>query len=116
MTSTLDLETVLDTIVARAVHRWVNPGGKSTRGEAGTLSELVYTLLDETSAELLGETAEEWQKLEKVVQLGQWTSGPRADEGRLCQLAELRVPLRVEGYARLRSRSSARARRAAGSD
>jgi hypothetical protein len=68
-----------------------------------------------TTAELLGETADEWQQLEKVVCSGQWTSGPRADKGRLPELAsEIGVPLPVEGYARVRPRAPARARRAGG--
>lgn len=53
-----------------------------------------------TSVELVGESADEWQKLEEVVRLGHWSAGPRTDEGRLLQLAaELHVPLRVEDMA-----------------
>jgi hypothetical protein len=67
--------------------------------------------LTRTTAELVGETAAEWQLLEKQVRLGRWTSGPRAAEGRLRQLAaELGVPLRAEGFPVVRSRSQARAR------
>ena len=62
-----------------------------------------------STAELMGESAAEWQALEKQVRLGRWTSGPRTDEGRLRQLAaELGVPLRVEGMAVLRTRDRLR--------
>ena len=62
-----------------------------------------------TTAELVGENAAEWQALEKQVRFGQWTSGPRRDEGRLRQLAaELGVALRVEGVAVLRGRARVR--------
>jgi hypothetical protein len=37
-----------------------------------------------TTAQLVGETAAEWQTLEKCVRLGEWTSGPRRDEGVGC--------------------------------
>jgi hypothetical protein len=64
-----------------------------------------------TTAELVGENAAEWQALEQVVQLGQWTSGPRTDEWRLRYLAtRLKVPLRVEGGVVLRTRRRTRAR------
>ena len=33
------------------------------------------------TAELVGETAAEWQLLEKQVRAGRWTSGARADAG-----------------------------------
>jgi len=50
------------------------------------------------TAELVGENAAEWQLLEKQVRAGRWTSGTRADAGRLRQLAvELGVTLREEG-------------------
>jgi hypothetical protein len=53
------------------------------------------------TATLIGETAAEWQLLEKQVRAGLWTSGPRMDEGRLRQMAvELGVPLREEGVVR----------------
>lgn len=43
--------------------------------------------LTRTTAELVGENAGEWQTLEKLARLGQWTTGPRTDEVRLRQLA-----------------------------
>jgi hypothetical protein len=62
-----------------------------------------------TTAELVGESAAEWEALEKQVRLGRWTSGPRADESRLLQIvAALRAPLRVEDTAALRTQSGAR--------
>jgi hypothetical protein len=65
-----------------------------------------------TTVELVGEGADEWQRLEKLVRLGQRTTGPRTDESRLRQLASelLRVPLRVGGIAVLRTRSRVRTR------
>jgi hypothetical protein len=43
------------------------------------------------TAQLVGESPAEWQALEKLVRLGEWTTGPRTDEDRLRQLvAELR--------------------------
>jgi hypothetical protein len=64
-----------------------------------------------TTAELVGETAVEWEALENCVRLGQWTSGPRADESRLLQIvAELRAPLRVEDIAVFRTRPGVRSR------
>jgi hypothetical protein len=69
----------------------------------------VILRLSLATAELVGENPAEWQALENCVRLGQWTSGPRADESRLLQIvAELRAPLRVEGIALLRSLSLAR--------
>lgn len=63
--------------------------------------------LTRTTAQLVGKSTVEWQTLEKLVRLGQWTRGPRTDEARLRQLvSELGVPLRVEGGPVLRSRSS----------
>ena len=51
-----------------------------------------------TTAELVGENADEWEALEQLVQLGQRTSGPRNEDWRLRGLASrLKVPLRVEG-------------------
>jgi hypothetical protein len=47
-----------------------------------------------TTAELLGENAAEWQVLEKQVRAGQWTSGRRAEEGRLRALAAELLPVR----------------------
>jgi hypothetical protein len=65
--------------------------------------------LTRTTAELVGESAAEWEALEKQVRLGRWTSGSRADEARLLQIvAELRAPLRVEDVAELRTRPGAR--------
>jgi hypothetical protein len=53
--------------------------------------------LTPTTAALVGETPAEWEKLEKQVRAGRWTSGARAEEGRLRKLAmELGVPLQVE--------------------
>jgi hypothetical protein len=58
-----------------------------------------------TTAELVGESAAEWEALEKHVRLGRWTSGSRADESRLLQIvAELRAPLRVQDVAMPRTR------------
>jgi hypothetical protein len=49
------------------------------------------------TAALIGETPAEWQLVEKQVRAGRWTSGARAEEGRLRELAvELRVALQVE--------------------
>jgi hypothetical protein len=63
-----------------------------------------------TTAELVGESAAEWQALEQMVRLGEWTSGSRKDEWRLRYLAaRLRIPLRVEGVivrSKLRGRAS----------
>lgn len=71
--------------------------------------------LTRTTAELVGETAAEWQALEKQVRTGRWTSGPRSDEGRLRQLAaELGVPLRVDGPTMFWARSRERGPRPAG--
>jgi hypothetical protein len=68
----------------------------------------VILRLTSTTAELLGETAAEWRALEQIVQLGQWTSGPRAEEWRLRLLASrLKLPLRVEGGVVLRRQSRA---------
>jgi putative FmdB family regulatory protein len=54
-----------------------------------------------------GESAAEWQALENCVQLGQRTSGSRADESRLLQIvAALRAPLREEVVAVRRARAS----------
>ena len=65
--------------------------------------------LTRATAELVGESADEWQTLEKQVRLGRWTSGPRSDESRLREVAaELGVPLRVESFPVLRSRARAR--------
>jgi hypothetical protein len=65
----------------------------------------VILKLTPSSAQLVGENAAEWQALEKLVQIGQWTSGPRTEEWRLRLLAtRLKVPLRVEGEAVLRRR------------
>jgi hypothetical protein len=62
-----------------------------------------------TTAELVGENPAEWETLEKLVQIGQWTSGPRNDEWRLRGLAtRLKVPLRVEGGVALRTRARRR--------
>jgi hypothetical protein len=62
-----------------------------------------------TTAELVGENADEWEALEKLVQLGQWTSAPRTEEWRLRGLAtRLKVPLRVEGGVVLRTRRRTR--------
>jgi hypothetical protein len=70
--------------------------------------------LTPTTAELVGENAAEWEALEKLVQLGQWTSAPRAEEWRLRGLAtRLKVPLRVEGVVlptRPRSRTASKER------
>jgi hypothetical protein len=53
-----------------------------------------------TTAELVGENADEWEALEQLVRLGQRTSMPRTEDWRLRGLAtRLRVPLRVEGIA-----------------
>src|SRR5437870_3687262 len=41
--------------------------------------------LTPTTASLVGETAAEWQLLEKQVRAGQWTIGSRADEAKLRQ-------------------------------
>jgi hypothetical protein len=69
----------------------------------------VILRLTRTTAELVGENGAEWVALEKQVRLGRWTSGSRAAEGRLRQLAaEFGVPLRGEGIALLRSLSLAR--------
>jgi hypothetical protein len=71
----------------------------------------VILKLTRTTAELVGETAAEWQALENCVRLGQWTSGSRADESRLLQIAAaLRAPLRVEDIAVLRTPSGVRSR------
>jgi hypothetical protein len=62
-----------------------------------------------TTAELVGESAAEWQVLEQMVRLGEWTSGPRKDEWRLRYLAaRFKIPLRVEGIAGRRSRRRSR--------
>jgi len=62
-----------------------------------------------TTAELVGESAAEWQALEQIVQLGQWTSGPRTEEWRLRGLAtRLKLPLRMEGGVVLRTRARRR--------
>jgi hypothetical protein len=54
--------------------------------------------LTRTAAELIGESPAEWDLLEKPVRAGRWTTGTRADEGRLRQLAaELGVALREDG-------------------
>jgi hypothetical protein len=67
--------------------------------------------LTRTTAELVGESAAEWQALENCVRVGQRTSGSRADESRLLEIvAELRAPLRVEDNAVLWTRSEARSR------
>ena len=62
------------------------------------------------TAELLGETAAEWELLEKQVRAGPATTGAREDAGRLRELAEgLGVALRVEGvvpWKRTRQRAS----------
>ena len=51
-----------------------------------------------TTAELVGENPAEWQALQQMVRLGEWTSGSRKDEWRLRHLAaRLKIPLRVEG-------------------
>jgi hypothetical protein len=56
-----------------------------------------------TTAELVAESGAEWQALEQIVRLGEWTSGPRKDEWRLRYLAaRLKIPLRVEGGVVLR--------------
>jgi hypothetical protein len=57
------------------------------------------------TAALVGETAAEWELLEKQVRAGRWTPGARADEGRLREIAsELKVPLREEGVVPWRRR------------
>ena len=62
-----------------------------------------------TTAELVGESPAEWETLEKLVQIGQWTSGQRNDEWRLRGLAtRLKVPLRVEGGVALRTQARRR--------
>jgi hypothetical protein len=67
--------------------------------------------LTRTTAQLLGENAAEWRTLEEVVRLGQWTNGPRSDEGRLRQLAaELGVPLREEDVVRMPPRRTRKSR------
>jgi hypothetical protein len=63
--------------------------------------------LTPTTAALIGETAAEWNLLEKQVSTGRWTTGARTDEGWLRQLAtELGVPLREEGVVRVGSGAS----------
>ena len=58
----------------------------------------VILKLTVTTAELVGENPAEWEALEQLVQVGQWTTAPRAEEWRLRYLASrLKVPLRVEG-------------------
>jgi hypothetical protein len=58
----------------------------------------VVLRLTPTTAELLGESANEWEALEQLVRLGQRTSAPRTEEWRLRGLASrLKVSLRVEG-------------------
>ena len=53
--------------------------------------------LTATTVTLVGETAAEWQLLEKQVVAGRWTTGALADADRLRQLArELGVALREE--------------------
>ena len=65
--------------------------------------------LTRTTAELVRESAAEWQTLEKLVRFGQRTTGPRTDEGRLRQIAtEFRVPIGVEGVVLLRSQRGPR--------
>jgi hypothetical protein len=54
---------------------------------------MILRLTPKTAAPV-GETAEEWELLEKQVRAGRWTTGERADEGRLRQLAgDLGVPV-----------------------
>ena len=61
----------------------------------------VILRLTPTTAALVGESAAEWQLLEKQVRVGRWTTGALADAGRLRQLAgDLGVPLREEGCGR----------------
>ena len=62
-----------------------------------------------TTAELAGENPAEWEALEQLVQMGQWTTTSRADECRLRYLASrLKVPLTVEGDAVLPTRRRTR--------
>ena len=62
------------------------------------------TRLTPNTAALVGENPTEWQLLEKQVRAGRWTTGTRADEDRLCQLAaDPRVSLREEGVVRTRA-------------
>jgi len=67
-----------------------------------------------TTAVLFGESAEEWEALEKLVQLGQQTSAPRTEEWRLRGLAfRLKAPLRLESVvhrARSRGRTASKER------
>ena len=50
------------------------------------------------TAELIGETPDEWQLLEKQVQAGLRATGPREEEARLRQFAaEFGVPVREKG-------------------
>jgi hypothetical protein len=59
---------------------------------------MILRLTDKT-AELIGETPAEWELLEKQVRTGRWTSGTRAEEGRLRTLAvELGVPMRRKAW------------------
>src|SRR5262245_11435860 len=68
--------------------------------------ELMILGLTRTTAELVGESPAEWQALEQIVQLEQWTSGPRTEEWWLRGLASrLKVPLRVEGVVVVRTRA-----------
>ena len=58
----------------------------------------VILRLTSKTAELVGETAAEWQLLVKQVRAGRATTGAREDAGRQRELAEgLGVALRVEG-------------------
>ena len=50
-----------------------------------------------TTADLVGESAAEWQALEQMVWLGKWTGGSRKDEWRRYLAARFKIPLRVEG-------------------
>jgi hypothetical protein len=61
------------------------------------------------TATLEGENAAEWELLEQQVRAGRWTTGARADEGRLRQLAaELGVTVREEGVVPWRRRRKPR--------
>jgi hypothetical protein len=39
--------------------------------------------LTRTTAAPVGETPAEWERLERQVRAGRWTTGPRVEEGRL---------------------------------
>jgi hypothetical protein len=68
----------------------------------------VILRLTPTTAPLVGETPAEWQLLEKQVRAGRWTSGARAEEGRLRALAaEIGVVVRDEGVVRTRGNGAA---------